>query len=193
MIICQLYFLDKNVAQVKKWLTCNSNTCTNAFTHDNHDTLVWNCQASVIFSVLSRLNKNLKWRTLKPSACHSSQTDRVVALGSWIDRVIARRQISVTTLNYSSVLFRKQQGNTSLRHKGMPTHREERERPTPWAPLLCGLLPRARPVWAGPARSAVGSTWGPHSGPRTFLCSIFAGFSLSYLLATAILDSFSLF
>ena len=30
-------------------------------------------------------------------------------------------------------------------------------------------------------------------GPRTFLCSIFAGSSLPGLLATAILDSFSLF
>ena len=36
-------------------------------------------------------------------------------------------------------------------------------------------------------------TLGPHSGPRTFLCSIFAGFSLLHLLATAILDSFFLF
>ena len=35
--------------------------------------------------------------------------------------------------------------------------------------------------------------WGPHSGPRTFLCSIFTGFSLPCLLATAILDSFFLF
>ena len=93
MIICQLYFLDKNVAQVKKWLTCNSNICTNAFTHDNHDTLVWNCQASVISSVLSRLNKNLKWRTLKPSACHSSKTDGLIALGSWTDRVTALRSL----------------------------------------------------------------------------------------------------
>ena len=33
-------------------------------------------------------------------------------------------------------------------------------------------------------------TWGSHSGPWTFLCSIFAGFSLLGLLATAILDSF---
>ena len=36
-------------------------------------------------------------------------------------------------------------------------------------------------------------TWGPHSNPRTFLCSIFAGFSLLCLLTTSILDSFFLF
>ena len=54
----------------------------------------------------------------------------------------------------------------------------------PPGPALCKL---------GLARSAVCSTWGLHSGPRTFLCSIFAAFSLPCLLATAILKSFSLF
>ena len=41
--------------------------------------------------------------------------------------------------------------------------------------------------------SAVCSTRGPHSGPWTFFCSIFTGFSLLCLLTTTILDSFSLF
>ena len=45
--------------------------------------------------------------------------------------------------------------------------------------------------WA--SQEAVCFTWGPHSGPWTFLCSIFMGFSLLCLLATAILDSFFLF
>ena len=45
----------------------------------------------------------------------------------------------------------------------------------------------------GPARSVVCFTWGLHSGPRTFFCSIFTGFSLPCLVATAILDSFPLF
>ena len=54
----------------------------------------------------------------------------------------------------------------------------------PPGPALCKL---------GLARSAVCSTWGLHSDPGTFLCSIFAGFSLPCLLATAILNSFSLF
>ena len=31
------------------------------------------CQASVCCSVLSHHNKDLEWRTLKPSACHSSR------------------------------------------------------------------------------------------------------------------------
>ena len=42
---------------------------------------------------LSRHNKDLEWRTLKPP-------QRVTALRSWIDRVIALRQISVTALFY---------------------------------------------------------------------------------------------
>ena len=40
-----------------------------------------------------RLNKNLKRRTLEPSACHSSQTDRVIALRSRTDCVIALRSV----------------------------------------------------------------------------------------------------
>ena len=51
------------------------------------------CQASVRSSVLSRHNKDLEWPTLKPP-------QRVTALGSWTDRVIALRQISVTALFY---------------------------------------------------------------------------------------------
>jgi len=53
--------------------------------------------------------------------------------------------------------------------------------------------PWACPMQIGLSQSAVCSTWGLHPGPRTFLCSIFAGFSLPCLLATAILNSFSLF
>ena len=45
----------------------------------------------------------------------------------------------------------------------------------------------------GLARKAVCFTQGSYSGPQTFLCSIFVGFSLLCLLATAIMDSFSLF
>ena len=53
----------------------------------------------------------------------------------------------------------------------------------PPGPALCKLG----------TRSAVCSTWGPHSSPGIFLCSSFAGFSLPCLLATTILDSFFLF
>ena len=54
----------------------------------------------------------------------------------------------------------------------------------PPGPALCKL---------GVARSAVCSTWSLHSGPRACFSSIIAGFALPCLLATAILDSFSLF
>ena len=60
-------------------------------------------------------------------------------------------------------------------------------------PFICFSSPGPALCKLGSARSAVCSTWSPHSGPRTFFCSIFAGFSLPCLLATAILDSFSLF
>ena len=55
------------------------------------------------------------------------------------------------------------------------------------------FFPPLRPVQWKLARSAACFTWGPHTGPRIFLCSIFAGFSLTCLLAAAILDSFFLF
>ena len=52
---------------------------------------------------LSRHNKDLEWRTLKPPwrvTALRSWTDCVIALRSQMDRVIALRQISVTALFY---------------------------------------------------------------------------------------------
>ena len=60
-------------------------------------------------------------------------------------------------------------------------------------PFICFPPPGPALCKLGLARSAVCPTWSLHSGPRTFFCSIFVGFSLPCLLATAILDSFSLF
>ena len=94
-----------------------------------------------ISSVLSHLNKNVKRQTLKPSACHSSQTGRVIPLGSRTDRVIplcsqtdhviALRQISVTAQCYL-------QNKRKIHPWGMracyPKRREEeRERETEYA------------------------------------------------------------
>ena len=63
--------------------------------NQSHGTIdVRECAISL---VLSRHNKNLKLRTLKPSACHTSQTDHVAA----------HEQISGAAPCYSSVLFRK--------------------------------------------------------------------------------------
>ena len=70
---------------------------------------------------------------------------------------------------------------------------QERARASFGASFYMFLSPWACPVYIGLARSAVCLTWGPHSGPWTFLRSIFSGFSLPGLLATAILDSFPLF
>ena len=84
----------------------------------------------------------------------------------------------------------------------MPTQRiwrkeraRERESPSPLAPVfICFfLLPLDLPYVNWASQECFCSTWGPHSSPQTFLCSIFQGFSLPCLLATAILDSFFLF
>ena len=82
------------------------------------------------------------------------------------------------------------------RERGKERRRErEGERESSLAlPFICFFPP------PGPAlcklclaKSAACSIWSLHSGSRIFFCSIFAGFSLPCLLATAILDSFSLF
>ena len=52
---------------------------------------------------LSHHNKDLEWRTLKPPqhvTAFGSWTDRVIALRSQMDHVIALKQISVTALFY---------------------------------------------------------------------------------------------
>ena len=161
----------------------------------------WEC---MFLGSLSHHNKDLEWWTLKPPwrvTAFRSWIDRVIALRSQMDHVIALRQISVTAQCYSSILFRRQQENPFSRHEGTsiqrheeksaPARGRERERESALAPLfICFFLP-------GPVLYKLGQpgvfTWGSHSGPQTFLCSIFAGFSLPCLLATTILDSCFLF
>ena len=79
------------------------------------------CQVSVCSSVLSRHNTDWESWTLRPLR-------RVTALGSWTDRVIALREISVTSQCCSSILFRRQQENPSSKHEGMSTQRHEEKR-----------------------------------------------------------------
>ena len=143
------------------------------------------------------------------------------SLGSWTNRVIALRQISVTALFYLENDRRiHPPGMRACRPKDVksaPARRRERKRESArtwrgrerererarthagekreseralWLLLLYVFSSLwACPMQTGPARSAVCSTWSPHSGPWTFLCFIFAGFFLPCLLATAILDS----
>ena len=131
--------------------------------------------------------------------CHSSWTDHVTALG----------QISVTALN-RSVLQLRVTALFYLENKGKyipeawghanPKDAKRRERERAWerdpqpfgSSFYMFFPPLGLPCVNWASQSAVCSTWGPHSGPQTFLCSIFVGFSLC-LLATAILDSFFLF
>ena len=83
---------------------------------------VYMCQGSVISSVLSHLNKNLKQQTSKSLACHSSQTDCVIALG----------QIGVTALSYSQFYL---ENNRKIHpHRACPPKRHEEKR----EPQPCG-------------------------------------------------------
>ena len=127
---------------------------------------------------------------------HSSWTDRVIVLRSRTDRVIALRQVSVTAQCYSSILFRRQQENPSLRHEGRsiqrreeksaPVRRGRRERALWLLFLLLFFFPPGLP-YADLAQSGMlfylKSSLRSSDLPLTFLCSIFAGFSLPCLLA----------
>ena len=105
--------------------------------------------------------------------CYSSQTEQCYS--SWMDQC------------YSSMLqlsfIYKIKENTSSRCEGLLTqkmHREERESPALWLLFVYAFFsPWACPMQTGLAKSALCSTWGPHSSPCTFLCSIFVGFSPS--------------
>ena len=117
----------------------------------------------VISSVLSCCSKNLKW---------------------WTD-------------NVTVVLFRKQK---KIHPQGVRVGWSKRlkEKRSPrlnfWLLFLCFFSSSwACPIYTGLVRSVVCFTWSPHSSPQTFLCSIFLGFPLPYILATTILIPFSYF
>ena len=149
---------------------------------------------------LSCNNKDLEWRTLKPPlrvTALRSWIDRVIALRSRMDHVTALRQISVTALFYLEDRrkihlrgVRARQSKDTRRRA--PQRSGERES---WLWLLYLYVSLSLGLscvnWA--SQECCFFTWGPHSSPQTFFCSIFAGFSLPCLVATTILDSFSLF
>ena len=164
---------------------------------------------------LSLHNTDLEWRTLKPPR-------HVTALRSWIDRVIALRQISVTALFYledSRLIHTRSvracQPKDSKRREWRSTQGRERERDggerervhARWREreiekaLWLLLLYVFSSTWACPMQIGLSqecclfylkSSLWSLELPLTFLCSIFTGFPLPCLLATTILDSFFL-
>ena len=159
-------------------------------------------------SSLSRHNKDLERRTLKPSARHSSRV---------LDKPCCSSQANQC---YSCILFRRQQETPSFKCEGMPTQRlqekrveergggrkrerahargRQRERESALAPaFICFFLHLGLPCanWAQPGVLFVlpevfTLVLGPSFDlPLFYFCGLF----LPCLLATAILDSFSLF
>ena len=142
----------------------------------------------MLLGSLSRQIKDLEWRTLKPPRCVTalrSWIDHVIPLRSRKDHVIALRQISVTALFYleDSRKIRLQDVRARL---SKDTSRR--------APQLAGESELALALLficlslSGPVLCKLGQpgvffcfTWGPHSGPWTFFCFIFVGFSLPCL------------
>ena len=148
---------------------------------------------------LSCQNKDLEWWTLKPPrrvTALRSWIDCVIALRSQMDRVIALRQISVTALFYLEDsrkihLWGVRARRSKDTRRRVPQRAGERELALALlficlsfpGPVLCKLGQPA--VLLFYLRSSVRSS--------DLLLFHFAGFFLPCLLATAILDSFSLF
>ena len=103
---------------------------------------------------LSCHNKDLEWLTLK-SPWH------VTALRSWLDCVIALREISVTAWSYSSILFRRWQENPSSRREGMLIQRQEEKS----APVCGGER-------EGELALALLFIWFPSPTPGPVLCKL---------------------
>ena len=151
---------------------------------------------------LSRHNRDLEWGTLKPpwrATGLRSWIDHVIALRSWMDRVIGVRQISVTALFYL-------EDSRKIHLWGLTARgsKDRRRRP----PHRTGERERASRLWL--LNSHVSLSLGLSSVNWTsqeccffhlgsslrssdLLLFYIRGFSLPCLLATAILDSFSLF
>ena len=85
---------------------------------------------------------------LSDRPCYSSQVlDRPCYSSQASNRPCCNSQISVTTPCYSSILFRKQQENTSQRREGMPTKRlEERREPWPFGSSFYVFFPPPGPA-----------------------------------------------
>ena len=100
----------------------------------------------VISLVLSHHNKNLKWQMLKPSACHSTRTDRVSALSDRLSQLLDRPVLhlldrSVLQLRVTTQFYLENKGTTSSRCEGMPTQKlQRRERPLPFSSCFMFLF-----------------------------------------------------
>ena len=92
----------------------------------------WNCQGSVISLLLSHHNKDLKQWTLKPLACHSSRTVRVIVL----------RQISFIQKIRTCRPKRHEENSQRERDRGRETmSMSGRETPGPLSPLFMFFPP----------------------------------------------------
>ena len=149
---------------------------------------------------LSRHNRDLERRTLKPPRrvmALRSWIDHVIALRCPMDRVIALRQISVTALFYledsRKIHLSGVRARRSKERRRAPQRTGERERELALAPLFICLSP------PGPVLCKLGSQECCLFYLRSSLWSSdlllfhFRRLFPSLSVATAILDSFSLF
>ena len=117
------------------------------------------CHASVCSSVLCLVTTKI-W-----SKGHESP-QRVTALGSWTNRVISLRQISVTAVFYLEDSRREREWERE-RKSARTRERESVRKRFGSSFYMFFPPPRPPPCKLGLARSSVCSAWSLHSGPRT--------------------------
>ena len=164
-----------------------------AYYYPQREWFIWNCHTSVCSSVFVSSQQRFGVTDIKAP---------IGTLGSWTDRAITFRQISVTAIFYledsRKIYLRGMRACRSkdVKRRAPQCTRRESERALWLLFLYAFFFPLGLP-YVNWAQSGVlfylKSSLRSSDLPLTFLCSIFAGFSLPCLLATAILDSFSLF
>ena len=102
-----------------------------------------------------------------------------------------KQRISVTARLQLSVI---QQGKDKTPYPGKPAPKERPQSVlAPSFYMFVSFLPWSRCKLVWPRRGCLCFTWGYHSSPWIFFCSIFMSFSFLHLLPTAIFDSLLLF
>ena len=161
---------------------------------------------------LSRHNKDLEQWTLEPSPHHSSRVLDKPCYSSQANQsyssILLRRQQENPSSKRGGMPTQRFEERRVEERVGEGEKERERERERAQArgigteresalalPFICFCLHLGLPCanWAQAGVLFVLPEVFTHSGPRTCFSSIILGFALPCLLATAILDSFSLF
>ena len=185
------------------WI-CQASVCSSVLSHHKKD-LEWRTLKPLAGHSSRVLDRPCYNSQVSNRLCYTSWTNQhysSILFRKWQENSSSRREGMLTQSHEEDTLARARRwwgggGEWGIERKRKSAHTWERERKrfgssfyvfsSPWAcPMQIGLSQECCFFYL---RSSLRSS----DLPLTFLCSIFEGFSLPGLLATAILNSFSLF